>query len=219
MYRHFPDRRELIIAVYADEVEALCARGEGLLEDQSPGDALFAWLRAFVTHVAAKRELALAIPDDQGGQRSALFDRWHKAMHLTASRLLARAQSSDTVSAGLNTSDLLALVSGIAVAAADADQAERCLALLRSRHRPISTPPAEPVRFRRDLAPVAGSMCALPDAMSVSIADWGGRPGDGQGPPSPGTGHLRDWIGLQPARRTWLHRFAGWCITRHGTAS
>jgi hypothetical protein len=90
-----------------------------------------AWLRAFVTHVAAKRELALAIPDDQGGQRSALFDRWHKAMHLAASRLLARAQSSGTVSADLNASDLLALASGIAVAAADTDQAERCLALLR----------------------------------------------------------------------------------------
>jgi AcrR family transcriptional regulator len=76
MYRHFPDRRELIIAVYAGEVAALCARGEALLQDQSPDDALFAWLRAFIAHVAAKRELALAIPDDQGGQRSALFNRW-----------------------------------------------------------------------------------------------------------------------------------------------
>src|SRR5262245_164327 len=64
MYRHFPDRRELLIAVYADEVAALCAQGDALLEDQSPPDALFTWLRAFIAHVTGKRELALAIPSD-----------------------------------------------------------------------------------------------------------------------------------------------------------
>ena len=131
MYRHFPDRRELLIAVYADEVAALCAEGGPLLEDQSPEDALFAWLRAFIAHVAAKRDLALAIPSDQGGQRSALFECWHEAMHSTASRLLTRAQSAGAVSADLNASDLLVLASGIAVTTDDTDQAERCLTLLR----------------------------------------------------------------------------------------
>ena len=131
MYRHFPDRRELLIAVYADEVAALCAHGEALLEDRSPEDALFAWLRAFVSHVTAKRDLALAIPSDQGGERSALFDGWHRAMHSTASRLLARAHSAGAVGPDLKASDLLVLASGIAVATADDRQAERCLELLR----------------------------------------------------------------------------------------
>ncbi|HEX6527959.1 MAG TPA: helix-turn-helix domain-containing protein [Streptosporangiaceae bacterium] len=131
MYRHFPTRRELIIAVYADEVEALCARGEALLAEQPPEDALFAWLRDFVAHVATKRDLALAIPDGHDEQRSDLFDRWHKAMRATASRLLVRAQSAGGVSADLNPADLLTLASGIAVASADTDQAERCLELLR----------------------------------------------------------------------------------------
>ena len=136
MYRHFPDRRELIIAVYADEVAALCAQGEARLRDESPGDALFVWLRAFIAHMAAKRQLALAIPDDQGGQRSALFDRWHKAMHATASKLLTNAQSSGAVSADIDASDLLALANGIAVVSADTDQAERCLVLLRNGTAP-----------------------------------------------------------------------------------
>src|SRR5690242_8753984 len=61
MYRHFPTRRELIIAVYADEVDALCAQGQALLEKEQPGDALFTWLRSFIAHVATKRDLALAI--------------------------------------------------------------------------------------------------------------------------------------------------------------
>jgi len=145
MYRHFPDRRELIIAVYADEVAALCAQGDALLEDRSPGDAVFTWLRAFIGHVTAKRELALAIPDDEGGQRSALFYRWHNAMHLITSKLLSRAQACGSVSADVDASVLLTLANGIAVASADTDQAERCLELLR--HGAASKPaPIQPSR-------------------------------------------------------------------------
>lgn len=137
MYRHFPTRRELIIAVFADEVAALCARGESLLGDEPPADALFAWLRAFIAHVATKRELATAIPNDGGGQRSVLFDQWHDAMRATASALLARAQSAGQVSADVAASDLLALANGIAVASADANQADRCLELLRHGIAPL----------------------------------------------------------------------------------
>jgi AcrR family transcriptional regulator len=131
LYRHFPDRRELIIAVYADEVAALCAQGEALTGGSTPGEALFAWLRAYIAHVAAKRDLALAIPDDQTGRRSALLREWRQAMRSTASGLLARAQSAGAVRAGISAADLLALATGIAVASADPGQAERCLDLLR----------------------------------------------------------------------------------------
>jgi AcrR family transcriptional regulator len=131
MYRHFPTRRELIIAVYADEVTALCAHGEALLDEGASGDALFGWLRAFIAHVATKRALALAIPNDRGGRRSALFDRWHEAMHSTACALLARAQRSGTVRADLDVADLLALATAIALTGADTGQVERLLDLVR----------------------------------------------------------------------------------------
>jgi len=131
LYRHFPTRREVIIAVYADEVTALCAQGAALLDERSPGDALCGWLQAFIAHVAAKRELALALTNDREGQRSALFDRWHAAMRATASALLTRAQRSDAIRADLDVSDLLALANGIALTGADAGRAERLLLLLR----------------------------------------------------------------------------------------
>jgi AcrR family transcriptional regulator len=44
LYRHFPTRGDLLVAVYAEEVEALVAQGETL--------PLFEWLDAFVVHVA-----------------------------------------------------------------------------------------------------------------------------------------------------------------------
>lgn len=131
MYRHFPTRRELIVAVYAEEVTALCDRGQALLQDPAPGQALFGWLQAFIAHVASKRALALAIPNDPGGQRSALFAGWHTAMHATASALLTRAQRAGAVRADLEVADLLALATAIALTAADTRRTDRLLDLLR----------------------------------------------------------------------------------------
>jgi AcrR family transcriptional regulator len=131
MYRHFPTRRELIVAVYAEEVTALCDRGQALLQDPAPGQALFGWLQAFIAHVASKRALALAIPNDPGGQRSALFAGWHTAMHATAAALLTRAQRVGAVRADLEVADLLALATAIALTAADTRRTDRLLDLLR----------------------------------------------------------------------------------------
>jgi AcrR family transcriptional regulator len=131
MYRHFPTRRELVIAVYAGEVTALCELGRSLATDQSPGDALFRWLRAFTAHVATKRELPLAIPDDDAGQRSELYRQWHDTMRATASALLGRAQDAGIIGNDLAVSDLLAAASGIGYAAAGDDQIDRLLAIVR----------------------------------------------------------------------------------------
>jgi AcrR family transcriptional regulator len=131
MYRNFPSRRELVIAVYADEVAALGELGQSLLADSPPADGLFTWLRAFITHIATKRDLPLAIPDDATGERSALYQQWHNTMRATASGLLARAQDAGAIRNDLDVADLLAAASGIGHAATDDDQASRLLAIVR----------------------------------------------------------------------------------------
>jgi AcrR family transcriptional regulator len=138
MYRHFPTRQEMIIAVYADEVAVLCAHGDALRTERSPGDALFSWLKAFIAHVATKRQLALALPNDRGGRRSELFDRWHEAMRAQASALLSRAQESGAVRTDVVVSDLLALAHGIALTGVDADQTHRLLRIIRHGTDPSS---------------------------------------------------------------------------------
>lgn len=130
IYRHFPTRRDLLVAVYAEEVEALRVRGEALLICRPPEDALFTWVRAFVGHVASKRELALAIPDERGG-RADLFGRWHETMCSTVSALLVQAQDAGAVSPNIAASDLLALASGVALAGSDGDQIDRLLRIVR----------------------------------------------------------------------------------------
>jgi AcrR family transcriptional regulator len=131
MYRHFPTRQELIVAVYADEVSALCDCGAQRLTDDSPGDALFEWLQAFIAHVASKRFLAAALTDERTQQPPPLFDRWHQAMRDTAAALLQRAQQVGAIRPGIHAWDLLVLANGIALAARDADQAKRLLATIR----------------------------------------------------------------------------------------
>jgi AcrR family transcriptional regulator len=143
MYRHFPTRRELVIAVYAGEVTTLCELGRSLLADASPADALFRWLRAFITHVTTKRELPLAIPDDTTGQRSALYQQWHDTMRSTASGLLDRAQDAGAIRSDLSASDLLASAGGIGHVAADDDQIDRLLAIVRAGVTVPTTSPAQ----------------------------------------------------------------------------
>ncbi|MBH0780804.1 TetR/AcrR family transcriptional regulator [Nocardia bovistercoris] len=132
MYRHFPTRGDMVVAVYAEEVTALGELGRTLLADPSPADALFAWLRAFIAHISTKSELALSISEDEAGQRSALYREWHETMHTAAADLLHRAQNAGAVEADLDLADLLASANGIGRAASDAAQADRLLAIVRN---------------------------------------------------------------------------------------
>ncbi|MBF6175355.1 TetR/AcrR family transcriptional regulator [Nocardia blacklockiae] len=131
MYRHFPTRADLLIAVYAEEVTALGELARTLLDDPEPAAALFTWLRAFATHVSTKAELPLALPDYPTGQRSALYREWHETMRTAAADLLRRAQDTGTVKPDVAVTDLLVAANGIGRAATDATQADRLLAIVR----------------------------------------------------------------------------------------
>lgn len=132
LYRHFPTRGDLLVAVYADEVAALCRKGADLLGDPSPVDALFTWLEAFVVHVATKRALALAATEGPGTRRTRMFDQWHESMRSTATKLLCRAQDVGAVRPELTVTDLLAIGSGAALTGTNVAHAQRLVGLLRS---------------------------------------------------------------------------------------
>ncbi|MET7464390.1 helix-turn-helix domain-containing protein [Nonomuraea sp. NPDC005501] len=131
LYRHFPTRSDLIVAVYAEEVTTLCEQGAALLEAEPAEEALFTWLESFVVHVATKRALALAGTDHNDERRTELFDHWHTSMRSAARKLLARAQRTGAVDPGLTVADLLALTSAAAIAATGPEHARRLLRLMR----------------------------------------------------------------------------------------
>ncbi|HEY3561878.1 MAG TPA: helix-turn-helix domain-containing protein [Kribbella sp.] len=135
LYRHFRTRADLLVAVYADEVAGLDRHSQELAGHDDPDRALTLWLRAFADHVATKRDLAQAVPDEPGRDRGAQFASWHSTMHGAAERLLTRAQAAGSVRADLTTRDLLTLVSGIALTGCSGGQLQLLLDLIRDGYR------------------------------------------------------------------------------------
>ncbi len=66
IYRHFPTRADLIVAVYRHQVEACAAAGPALLADSTPHAALARWINLFVDFLVTKHGLAEALQSDKG---------------------------------------------------------------------------------------------------------------------------------------------------------
>ena len=65
IYRHFPTRADLVIAVYRHQVEACAAAGPALLaSNSSPHVALTRWVDLFVDFLVTKHGLAAALQSD-----------------------------------------------------------------------------------------------------------------------------------------------------------
>jgi AcrR family transcriptional regulator len=65
IYRHFPTRADLIVAVYRHQVEACAEAGPALLANSStPHAALAQWINLFVDFLVTKHGLARALQSD-----------------------------------------------------------------------------------------------------------------------------------------------------------
>ena len=73
VYRHFPTRADLIIAVYRHQVEACAEAGPALLASStSPHAALGQWIHLFIDFLVTKHGLAAVMQSDAAG-----FDALH----------------------------------------------------------------------------------------------------------------------------------------------
>jgi AcrR family transcriptional regulator len=64
IYRHFPTRADLIIAVYRHQVDACAEAGPALLASSTPHAALTQWADLFVDFLVTKHGLAAALQSD-----------------------------------------------------------------------------------------------------------------------------------------------------------
>jgi AcrR family transcriptional regulator len=68
IYRHFPTRADLIIAVFRHQVEACAEAGPALLAaNESPYAALVQWVEHYVDFLVTKHGLAGVLQSDQAG--------------------------------------------------------------------------------------------------------------------------------------------------------
>ncbi|WP_397330541.1 TetR/AcrR family transcriptional regulator [Paenibacillus polymyxa] len=131
LYRHFPQRSDLIEAVFRQEVDACADAAEELSAQYEPGEALARWMQRYVDFIAAKRGLAAALHSGNPAYETlpAYFDKRLKpALRI----LLETAAAAGEVRADVEPDDLLRAVASLSATGhkGNAMQARQMVALL-----------------------------------------------------------------------------------------
>jgi AcrR family transcriptional regulator len=112
LYRNFPDRRELLEALYTDEVDAVCGATD-MVVGETAGSVLIAWLHRFFAFSTSKRVIASELLT-HGDSVNPVFGE-SRARVLAAGRpLLAAAQRAQEVRGDLTLEQILDMIVAIA---------------------------------------------------------------------------------------------------------
>lgn len=138
VYRHFPQRAELVAAVFRREIDACADAAPVLAGEHSPFEALARWLQRYAEFIAAKRGLAKALHsgDPTFDTLPAYFD---ERLRPALRGLLAAAVSAGEARADVEAEVLLHAVARLCISASDHDdgEARRMVALLSDGLRAV----------------------------------------------------------------------------------
>jgi AcrR family transcriptional regulator len=117
IYRHFPTRADLIIAVYRHQVEACAEAGPALLATSAtPHAALGRWINLFVDFLVTKHGLAAVLQSDNAG-----FDTLHAyfldRLLPVCAQLLDAAAGSGEIRSDLEAYELMRGVGNLCIGA------------------------------------------------------------------------------------------------------
>ncbi|WUH88841.1 TetR/AcrR family transcriptional regulator [Streptomyces sp. NBC_00433] len=131
LYRHFPQRSDLIAAVFRHEVDACAAVAPTLAARYEPLEALTRWLQRFAGFIATKRGLSAALHSGDTAYDS-LPGYFQQHFEPALSALLDSAAKAGAIRSDADPWDLLRAIGNLAVPAADDDggHTERMIALL-----------------------------------------------------------------------------------------
>ncbi|MFS8112982.1 helix-turn-helix domain containing protein [Rhizobium jaguaris] len=131
VYRHFPQRSDLIKAVFRREIDACADAASVLAKEHEPGEALARWMQRYVDFLSAKRGLAAALHSGDPAYE-ALPTYFDKRLRPTLESLLSAAVMAGEIRSGVEPNDLLRAVASLCTSANDvgADHPRRMVALL-----------------------------------------------------------------------------------------
>ena len=131
LYRHFPQRADLIAAVFRREIDACADAAPVLAGERPPFAALAAWLQRYALFIAAKRGLAQALHSGDPAF-DALPGYFDARLRPALGALLAAAVEAGEVRADIDADELLGAVASLCMSAHNAQpgRAERMVALL-----------------------------------------------------------------------------------------
>ncbi len=139
LYRHFPNREDLLVAVYRSEVEKLAAAERQFAETLPPLEALRAWMLLFVDYIAAKQIIAPALNALVGDPKK-VFEGSYAQVWEAIQVLVKRAIKSGDIREDLDPIDLLRALIGVANVASTPDwqqSARRLVDILILGSRPV----------------------------------------------------------------------------------
>ncbi|MFG1918952.1 TetR/AcrR family transcriptional regulator [Micromonospora sp. NPDC048898] len=117
IYRHFPSRADLIVAVYRHQIEACAEAGPALLADSdTPYAALAQWIDLFVDFLVTKHGLAAALQSDDAAFQS-LHAYFLDRLVPVCDQLLDAAVAADEIRPDLDAYGLLRGVGNLCIGA------------------------------------------------------------------------------------------------------
>jgi AcrR family transcriptional regulator len=114
LYRHFPQRSDLVKAVFQREVDACANAATALAAAHEPGAALAKWLHRYTEFLATKRGLATALHSGDPAY-SALPAYFMQRLGPALGALLGAATASGEIRAGISAKDILHAVANLSV--------------------------------------------------------------------------------------------------------
>jgi AcrR family transcriptional regulator len=131
LYRHFPQRSDLVKAVFQREVDACADAAPALASAHRPGVALEKWLHRYTEFLATKRGLAAALHSGDPAF-DALPGYFMQRLGPALGSLLDAAAAAGEIRADISTEDLLSAVSNLCLPVSDegAAYSQRMVALL-----------------------------------------------------------------------------------------
>ena len=139
LYRHFPTREDLLVAVYRSEMEKLAAAERTFADTMPPVEALRAWLLLFVDAVETKQIIAPVLNTLVGDPKK-VFEASYAQIHEALRALVKRAIKSGDIRKDLDPIDLLRALVGVANVSASPDwqeSARRLVEILILGARPL----------------------------------------------------------------------------------
>uniref|UniRef100_B0SZS2 Transcriptional regulator, TetR family n=1 Tax=Caulobacter sp. (strain K31) TaxID=366602 RepID=B0SZS2_CAUSK len=131
LYRHFPQRSDLIAAVFRREIDACADAASALSTEYEPFEALANWMQRYAEFVATKRGLANALHSGDPAF-DGLMSHFDRTLRPAVQQLVAAAAAAGEIRADIDADEFLAAAASLCMSTYNAGpgRAERMVALL-----------------------------------------------------------------------------------------
>jgi AcrR family transcriptional regulator len=130
LYRHFPNRADLIAAVFRHEIDACADAATRLAAKHGPAEALTRWMQRYAAFVATKRRLAPALHSGDPAFES-LRGYFRERLKPALRTLVESAAAAGEIRTDVDADDLLGAIGSLCMAAhQDRDHPRRMVNLL-----------------------------------------------------------------------------------------